>query len=151
MLDDVYDRSTILLGGVIGHRKPSRRSTRRASPDSPDGGGPGREFLTAVACAAALAALAALDDFANAFVDTLAAAAATRVSHIGMQTVNVVLGHLLIMRATQTMNQHSTNHFHITTGRSDVCAGAANNHVRAASHYVNIGELIYRAATSTTH
>ncbi len=45
---------------------------------------------------------------------------------------------------TQTMHQHSANHFHIKAGRSDVLVGAANSHVRAASRYVNACEPLYR-------
>jgi hypothetical protein len=42
------------------------------------------------------------------------------------------------------MHQHSANHFHIKAERSDGLAGAANNHVRAASRYVNTGEPLDR-------
>jgi hypothetical protein len=42
------------------------------------------------------------------------------------------------------MQKHSANHLHIKAERSDVLAGAVNNHVRAAGHYVNLGELLYR-------
>ena len=42
------------------------------------------------------------------------------------------------------MYQHLAHHFHIKAERSDGLAGAANNHVRAASRYVNTGEPLYR-------